>query len=137
MKTFPLDIFTPFGHYLETNASFLEVQSEDYLLGILPGHAPLVSTLVISKMVIEINSIRFFYANGGGVINIAKDGHVTLLLDSVERSDEINLERALNAKQRAEQRLIDDEDSTIDKKRAKLALIRALNRIHLIGKDRN
>ena len=131
MNTFFLDIYTPFGHYLKTNASFLEVQSEDYLLGIMAGHAPLISTLVISKMVIEINSIRYLYAIGGGLININKDG-ITLLLDSIERSDEINLQRAIEAQKRAEKRLNDLDDKSIDKNRAKLALARAINRIRLI-----
>jgi len=136
MNTFFLDIYTPFGHYLKTNASFLEVQSEDYLLGIMAGHAPLISTLVISKMVIEINSIRYLYAIGGGLININKDG-ITLLLDSVERSDEINLQRAIEAKKRAEKRLNDLDDKSIDKNRAKLALARAINRIRLIQTDKS
>ncbi|MCB9498128.1 MAG: F0F1 ATP synthase subunit epsilon, partial [Erysipelotrichaceae bacterium] len=70
MKTFVLDIFTPYGHYLKTNASFLEVRSDKYLLGILPGHAPLVSSLSISKMVIEMDGRRYLYAIGGGVIKI-------------------------------------------------------------------
>jgi F-type H+-transporting ATPase subunit epsilon len=136
MNTFFLDIYTPFGHYLKTNASFLEVQSEDYLLGIMAGHAPLISTLVISKMVIEINSIRYLYAIGGGLININKDG-ITLLLDSVEKSDEINLQRAIEAQKRAEKRLNDLDDKSIDKNRAKLALARAINRIRLIQTDKS
>lgn len=131
MKSFYVDIYTPFGHYLRNNATFLEVQSEDYLLGIMAGHAPLVSTLVISKMVIEINSVRYLYAIGGGIININENG-IILLLDSIERSDEINLQRAIDAQKRAEKRLNDLEDKTIDKNRAKLALARALNRIRLI-----
>lgn len=134
MNTFFVDIYTPFGHYLKTNATFLEVQSEDYLLGIMAGHAPLVSTLVISKMVIEINSVRYIY--GGGIININENG-IILLLDSIERSDEINLQRALDAKKRAEKRLSDLEDKNIDKNRAKLALARALNRIRLIQTDKS
>jgi F-type H+-transporting ATPase subunit epsilon len=136
MKTFFIDVYTPFGHYLKTNATFLEVQSEDYLLGIMAGHAPLVSTLVISKMVIEIDSVRYIYAIGGGIINISENG-VILLLESVERSDEINLQRALEAQKRAEKRLSDLEDKTIDKNRAKLALARAINRIRLIQTDKS
>ncbi|MFA7032972.1 MAG: ATP synthase F1 subunit epsilon [Bacilli bacterium] len=134
MKTFVLDIFTPYGHYLKTNASFLEVRSDKYLLGILAGHAPLVSSLSISKMVIEMDGHRYLYAIGSGVIKIDKEG-VTLLLDSVERSDEIDLKRAIEAKKRAQNRLENIHDESIDEKRAKLALARALNRIRLIDKD--
>lgn len=133
-KTFLLDIFTPYGNYLTQEVSFLEVRSEDYCLGILPEHAPLVSTLAISKMVIEIAGKRYLYAIGGGIININKEG-VTLLLDSVERSDEIDLQRALDAKKRAMERLENIHDDSLDQKRAKQALARAWNRIRLIEKD--
>jgi F-type H+-transporting ATPase subunit epsilon len=87
-------------------------------------------------MVIEINSVRYIYAIGGGIININENG-IILLLDSIERSDEINLQRALDAKKRAEKRLSDLEDKNIDKNRAKLALARALNRIRLIQTDKS
>lgn len=134
MNTFLLDIFTPYGHYFTKEVSFLEVSSDKYNLGILPGHTPLVTSLVICKMTVEMNNQKFIYATGGGVMKISKEG-VVLLLDSIERSDEIDLERALDAKKRAQDRLENKHDDTIDEKRAKLALARALNRIRLIQKE--
>ena len=120
-----LVILTPYGRYFEGDVEFLEVHSEKYNLGILPNHAPLISTLTISKMVIKAFGTTSTYAIGGGVINIEKD-KTTLILDSVERSDEIDLQRAQEAKKRAEERL---NEETVDVTRAKASLARALNRI--------
>ena len=126
-ETFHLVVLTPYGRYLEGDATFLNVRSEDYDLGIYPGHAPLISTVSICKMVIRFGKDEYAYAVGGGIINIEKE-KVTLILDSVERSDEIDINRAEDAKKRAEDRLkVSSEE--IDVQRAKLALLRALNRL--------
>lgn len=134
-NTFHLVIYTPYGKYFDGNATFLEVHSEKYNLGILPGHAPLVSTVDICKMIIRTEQDTFIYACGGGAINITKE-KVTLLLDAIERVDEIDLERAKEAKLRAEKRLEEAyKNDTIDVNRAKIALLKALNRINLVSKD--
>ena len=57
-----------------------------------------------------------------------------MLLESIERQDEINLERALASKKRAEERLSEKTDE-IDVKRAKASLLRALNRINVSDKN--
>ena len=132
-NTFHLIIISPYGKYFEGEVEFLEVHSEKYSLGILPGHAPLISTLVVSKMTIKMHDESFNYAIGGGAINVEKE-KVTLLLDSIEREDEIDLARAEEAKRRAEERLKIKDDS-IDINRAKLSLFRALNRIKIASKD--
>ena len=74
-----LIILTPYGRYFEGDVEFLEVHSEKYNLGILPNHAPLISTLTISKMVIKAFGTTSTYAIGGGVINVEKD-KTTLIL---------------------------------------------------------
>ena len=136
-NTFHLVILTPYGRYYEGDIEFLEVHSEKYNLGILPGHAPLVSTLTISKMVIKAMGGTTIYAIGGGVINIEKE-KVTLILNSIEREDEIDVARAEEAKKRAEDRLNRiNKNDTIDVNRAKLALMRATNRLNIKLKSRN
>ena len=132
-ETFNLVVLTPYGRYLEGDATFLNVRSEDYDLGIYPGHAPLISTVSICKMIIRFGKEQYIYAVGGGIINIEKE-KITLILDSVERSDEIDLARAQEAKKRAEDRLSSNNTDEVDVKRAKLALLRALNRLD-IGKN--
>lgn len=131
MKTFELTILTPFGKYLDTSAEYIQVSSEDYTLGILPGHSPLISTLIISTMVVKLEDGKHNYAIGGGVVKVDGD-KVTLLLDSIEREDEIDFDRAMSAKERAEERLKKlAEGEQIDEHRAKMALARAINRIKL------
>ena len=116
-NTFHLVIYTPYGRYFDGQATFLEVRSEKYNLGILPGHAPLVSTVDICKMVIKTEQDTFIYACGGGALNITKE-KVTL------------------AKMRAQKRLEEaNKNDTIDVNRAKIALLKALNRINLASKD--
>ena len=131
-QTFHLSILTPYGHYFDGEVEFLEVRSDKYNLGILPGHAPLISTIAISKMRIKAHGLEMLYAVGGGVITITKE-KTTLVLDSCERADEIDLERAKEAKQRAEERLNSNENA-VDINRAKIALLKAINRIEVGSK---
>ena len=126
MKTFLLEIYTPYGKYFDRYVNELVIQTEEYVLGILPNHAPLVAKVKTGKMEIVQNGERKCYANGEGLINVKKDG-VILIVDSVERKDEIDIDRAKEAKKRAEERL--KEPLNIDVERATRALIRANNRI--------
>ena len=126
MSTFLLEIYTPFGKYFDRNVNELVVQSDDFVLGILPNHAPLIAKVKVSKMFIIQNDERTEYAVGEGLVNVTKDG-VTLLLESIEKKSDIDIERARNAKKRAEDRIA--HPLNIDVERAQRALIRANNRI--------
>ena len=135
VETFPLLILTPYGRYFEGNVEFLEVHSEDYNLGILPHHAPIISTVAVSKVVIRMGGKELKYAVGGGVLHVTKEG-TKLILDSIERADEIDVQRAKEAKERAEKRLKESANADeIDISRAKLALLKALNRLSVSSKD--
>ena len=126
MKTFLLEIYTPFGKYFDRNVDELIVQSDDYVLGILPNHAPLIAKVKTSKMYIIQNGERKCYAIGEGLINVSKDG-VVLLLESIEGKKDIDINRAREAKRRAEERL--EMRVNIDLERAQRALNRAKTRI--------
>lgn len=130
MKTFVLDIYTPFGHYLSDRVNSLTVSSEDFTLGILPEHSPLISTITISKVIIEKKGVKEIYATSGGVIRVEKT-KVVLLLNAIESPDEIDLDRAERAKERAENRLSDAHLEPMSVTRSKLALARAMNRINV------
>ena len=132
MSTFLLEIFTPFGKYFDRYVEELVIQTDDYVLGILPNHTPLVSKVKVSKMYIIQNGDKKCYAIGEGLLNISKDG-VTLLLESIESKDDIDIDRARNAKKRAEERLA--ALVNIDVERAQKALIRANNRISVYEND--
>lgn len=126
-KTFLLLIIAPFGRYLECEAEFLQVRNDKYSMGITAGHSPLISTVSIDKIKIRLNGQDYVYACGGGIIEIEKE-KVTLILNSIERSDEIDINRARASKQRAEERL-ENKDDDIDIARAKASLMRAIVRI--------
>lgn len=134
MKTFQLEILTPYGMYFKGEVEYLQVSSEDYTLGILPGHSPLISTLAVSTMIIKMFDQKIPYSIGGGIIRVEKE-KVVLLLNSIERYDEIDFDRARSAKERAEERLrklsLGEGVEIIDKQRVKDALTRAANRIKL------
>lgn len=132
MSTFLLEIFTPFGKYFDRYVEELVIQTDDYVLGILPNHTPLVSKVKVSKMYIIQNGDKKCYAIGEGLLNITKDG-VTLLLESIESKDDIDIDRAKEAKKRAEQRLATLVN--IDVERAQRALNRANNRISVYEND--
>lgn len=132
MSTFLLEIFTPFGKYFDRYVEELVIQTDDYVLGILPNHTPLVSKVKVSKMYIIQNGDKKCYAIGEGLLNISKDG-VTLLLESIESKDDIDIDRAKDAKKRAEQRLATLVN--IDVERAQRALNRANNRISIYEND--
>ena len=130
---FKVEIYTPTGKYFSGDVEFLSVTSSVAVLGILPDHAPLITTLEICKLTIKIASEELNYAIGGGVMHIKKDHSVVLLLDSIERRDEIDIDRAKEAQKRAEERLA-KTDEEIDIKRAQIALAKALNRISVSDK---
>ena len=127
-KIFHVDILTPYGKVLSTDAEFLSVLTASGVVGILPNHAPLITTVEISKLVIKAGEQKMIFAVGGGLMHIKEGTKVVLLLNSVERSDQIDIERANESKKRAEERLSHVTDE-IDVLRAKASLARALNRI--------
>ena len=128
MKTFLLEIYTPYGKYFDRYVDELVIQTEEYVLGILPNHAPLIAKVKTSKMEIVQNGERKCYANGEGLINVTKE-KVVLIVESIESKNEIDIDRARAAKKRAEERL--REPLNIDVERATKALIRANNRIEI------
>ncbi len=132
MSTFLLEIFTPFGKYFDRYVDEIVVQTEEYCLGILPNHAPLIAKVKVSKLTIIQNGERKCYAVGEGLINVSKDG-VTLLLESIEGKKDIDIDRAREAKKRAEERL--STLVNIDVERAQKALVRANNRISVYEND--
>ncbi len=126
MKTFLLEIYTPYGKYFDGFIEEVIVPTEEYVLGILANHSPLVAKVRTGKLEIIRDEDKMVYAITEGLINVKKDG-VVILVNSIERKDEIDIDRAKEAKRRAEERL--NKPLNIDVERAQRALIRANNRI--------
>ncbi|KAF0225007.1 MAG: F-type H+-transporting ATPase subunit epsilon [Erysipelotrichaceae bacterium] len=98
-------------------------------MGILSPIMPHVTMIKVSKLSTVEEDGRHNYAIAGGVL-FYKDNEATLLAEAVESQEEIDLERALTAKERAEQRL-SASGADVDFKRALIALSKAINRIGL------
>ena len=110
--------------------------SEGYF-GVLPGHAPFLTTLGVGELTYRIGRDEHHLAVAGGFAEVRND-KVIILVDTAERPDEIDRARAERARQRAEQRLagrpVAGED--IDYTRALTALARALTRLLVAGRGR-
>ncbi len=122
-------IITPRGVYKEFYTSIVNVDTVDGRRGILPNHMPLVTVLKIGKLSTEEESGRQEYAVAGGVLYF-RDNLAEILTDAIENKDEIDYERAEQARQRAQRRL-ESNDLNVDLKRAQIALQKALNRINM------
>jgi F-type H+-transporting ATPase subunit epsilon len=97
-------------------------------MGFLPGHLPLLSGLQIGQMALKKEGKEIHFAISGGYVEIHED-HVILLAETAERADEIDVERAMASKARAEESLKKiDEASVHDFMMAELRLKRALTR---------
>ena len=129
--TFQLVIVTPRGCYLDEQVESLNVKLSGGYVTILPKHTPMIGALGYGPMHIKKDGETIYYALHGGALHVTNE-KVTLMVNTIEREDEIDLERAKKAKERAEERLKSRGDG-IDLKRAKMALYRALSRINTIN----
>ena len=104
-------------------------------LGILPHHAPLLTTLRPGELRIMLEGQERAMAVTGGFLEVL-DNRVTVLADAAEEADEIVLERAEEAVRRAEQRIAARE-SDMDLERAVAALRRAQVRVAVARRRRS
>ena len=125
--TFSLRIVSPEGNVLKEDVEFVVLPSELGELGILPNHAPLIAGLNIGVIRYTLNSTLKRVAITGGFVEVI-DNSVTVLADTAELSEEIDLTRAVEAKERAMKRLA-ARSNEIDIRRAEYALRRAAARI--------
>lgn len=130
MKNFKLKIVTPKGIYKETEIEILNIRTTAGQMGILASHLPLASGLEISEMNYVENGERKHFSIAGGFVYVGEN-ETTLIVNAIESPEEIDLNRAEEAKKRAEKRL--SQKSNIDIARAEIALKRALTRIHVKG----
>jgi len=125
--TFQLEIVTPEKKVVETTAEEVQIPGKNGYLGILPGHAPLITELSVGEITFRENSTEQKLAVAWGFAEILPN-KVTILAETAERPAEINVERARQAKERAEQRLTSG-DTAVDVDRALDALHRAQVRL--------
>jgi F-type H+-transporting ATPase subunit epsilon len=131
-ETFQLEIVTPEKKVVETQAEEAQIPGKNGYLGIMPGHAPLITELSVGEITYRENSTQQRLAVAWGFAEVLPD-KVTILAETAERPSEIDVERARKAKQRAEQRLASG-DPNVDVARALDALRRAESRLEVASK---
>lgn len=127
MTPFKLEIITPEKTFFDGETEQIIVRTTVGDVGILNGHEPYCAALGIGQMRIMIDGKLRHAATSGGIIKVSREKTV-VLVDSCEWADEIDIQRAQNAKDTAEQR-IKSADSDRQIKMAEYKLKRALNRI--------
>ena len=126
-----LEIVTPYGKVISEDVDEVTTTGSEGDFGVLPGHVNFITTLKICMLSYrKENETKYVFINSG-YAEVTHDS-VIILADSAELSDEIDRERAIIAKDRAEERLKQQEK--IDIARATSALERATIRIQLAGK---
>lgn len=130
MKTIAVSIVTPDGPVYDADAEMVSTKALSGELGILPGHIPMVAPLAIGAVRIKKEGKTDLVAVSGGFLEVQPQ-KVTILAQAAEKAEDIDIERAIRAKQRAEERLKQKNQQNIDFKRAELALRRAINRINV------
>jgi F-type H+-transporting ATPase subunit epsilon len=130
--TFQLEIVTPEKKVVDTPAEEVQIPAKDGYLGVLPGHAPLITELGVGELSYREGATEQRLAVAWGFAEVLP-GKVTILAESAERPSEIDVARSRQAKERAEQRLAGG-DSTVDVERALVSLQRAESRLDVAGK---
>jgi|WetSurMetagenome_2_1015567.scaffolds.fasta_scaffold49063_3 F-type H+-transporting ATPase subunit epsilon len=101
---------------------------------VLYNHAAMVSTLQIGIMKLENeNGIETSFSTSGGILEV-KANKISILADTIESKEEINVERAKKSLERGEKRLAEHEEN-LDRARAELSIMRAKNRLRLMSNE--
>jgi F-type H+-transporting ATPase subunit epsilon len=124
-----LEIVTAERLVLSDDVDQVNAPTKDGRVGILPRHMPLLTVLTEGELSIIKGGVRTEFAVFGGFMEVLPD-RITILADSCDRSDEIDLERAEEAKRRAEERL-SSRKSNQDMALAEADLRRALMQIKM------
>ena len=123
-----LEIVTPDRSLVREEVDEVELPGSEGYFGVLPGHTPLLSMLMVGELWYRVGQEKRYLAVAGGFVEVLPD-RVSVLADIGERAEDIDLARAEAAKRRAEERLANPMD--VDLERARFSLAKALVRIQV------
>lgn len=129
-NTFKLNLLTPEAMVYGGDVRSTVARGSDGYLGILPKHAPLLTSLEIGILTAtdkDGNDQKF--ALNGGFLEVV-DNVVTVLVETAEHADDIDILRAQAARERAQKRL-DERPQDVDVARAEIALKKAVARLQI------
>jgi len=125
--TFQLEIVTPEKMVVNSVAEEIQIPGKNGYMGILPGHAPLISELAVGEISYRSAGATRYLAVAWGFAEVLPD-RVTILAEQAERPEEIDVQRAQQAKERAEE-LLKSGKTEVDFQHAEDALHRAETRL--------
>ncbi|OEH85442.1 F0F1 ATP synthase subunit epsilon [Desulfuribacillus stibiiarsenatis] len=132
MKNYLLEIVTPERKVFSEQVEMLIAKANTGEIGIMAGHTPLVTSLAIGPLRVKKEGLEHLVSVMTGFMEVTPD-KVVILAEAAELAEEVDIDRAMRAKERAEQRLREKGDK-VDFKRAELALQRAVTRMKVGGK---
>ncbi|WP_310600158.1 F0F1 ATP synthase subunit epsilon [Desulfobulbus sp.] len=131
MAQIHLEVVTPSGAVISEDVDIVTAPGVGGEFGVLANHAPFLSTIKTGTLSFKKDRVSKFLMVTGGFTEVSNN-KVTFLVESAEYGQDIDVERALRAKERAEKRLVQAQQAAekINRVRAEAALQRALARIH-------
>ncbi|MCB0731719.1 MAG: F0F1 ATP synthase subunit epsilon [Ignavibacteriae bacterium] len=130
-----LEIITPSKIGYKGSVTSVTVPGTKGNFQVLFNHAPIISSLEIGEIkIVDKDKKKFLFATSGGTIEVSNN-KIIVLAESLERSDQIDIKRAEEAKQRAQDRLHRRTETEIDDIRAEYSLKRAINRLKISHKE--
>ena len=130
MSSFRLQIVTTEGSLFDGEAEALRLRTSEGYVSIRASHADYIAALDIGMVTVTQNGVSRNAACGGGFLSVEK-GEVRLVATTFEYAEDIDAERAEQAKKRAEERLTEAKEEK-DILLAKAKLSRALNRLAVV-----
>ena len=129
-----VEIYAPERRNVQFDAAEIILPGESGVFMVQPGHTPLLASLAPGVLIThDAQSNEEFYAVTGGFAEV-RDDRVVVLAHAFEQGEQIDLERAEAARERAEERLRTPSNDT-DVQRAEMALARAAARIQAHGQE--
>jgi F-type H+-transporting ATPase subunit epsilon len=135
MKTFLLEIVSPEKRLFSQEVQSVVAPAADGMIGILAGRAPFLSSLKPGEIKVKTEGREHFFVTTGGFMEVLPE-QTTLLVESSEKADKIDKNRAKEARDRAQKRLQGSEEG-VDKVRAKESLKRADARLKVAEKHQS
>lgn len=131
MNAFTLEIVTPEHQYLNKQVEKIVLNTDGGELTIFAHHIDLIADITICPLLVTSLNHDYHYALSGGTLRfLHQENKAIIFAFAIESSDEIDLNRASQAKIHAEE-LLSTAESTRDITRAEIKLKRALNRIQV------
>jgi len=131
MSELTVEIVTPDGIAFSGETTSCTAPGENGQFQILNDHAPFLANLQIGELKVQMKDGEKVLSTGGGFLEV-KDNIISIIVESAEFADNIDVSRAKEAEKRARERL--ENKGGIDLARAELALLRALGRLKVASK---